>query len=457
MLKTLVVFALMHQSVLWASTACDINFKTQPIWSVQKAVQQNVVDTDSQIVIFSASDEMNLIAKFDLNFRPDFALVVIPTRDEKSLLALVPKRRGSPSLLGQQVVQWQLLDVNPKEVSSVIQQNKDGALKIKVGHKTVKTKLVISSPVQIIPTSWNSLIAYLKANPLVTEVKANNSIKILQMLFGKVWIQMIGSKGQFNALDSSKAVLEEKSLIVPGKEKVLHVVGKIFSAELEISSESPFTGQLSSGKYFVVARLSSSLKNFSERNEKGELEPNSLALALLLFKSKDQLEVPGMLFVQDSLVPVVNTNLKQFQLTNNPAFGFKPKSIREFFEQGVTIVGVALSSFLNPRDSGRGIQANYRSTLGAASSGVILADGAKIFGPRFVSVQAIENEFALKASEDGENWVVIGRMNQVDELNLDSHELTFPHGLSGTIDPQTLKPQGSNQGLKGILLPVKTE
>jgi hypothetical protein len=63
------------------------------------------------------------------------------------------------------------------------------------------------------------------------------------------------------------------------------------------------------------------------------------------------------------------------------------------------------------------------------------------------------NEFALKSSEDGQSWSSLGLMKSVTWLGANTDELTFPHGLSGGTDPQTLRPSESAAGVGGVLVP----
>lgn len=445
-------------------------------------------DTTMQPVFLTRSDMSRMLTTFSLNLRSDFQLVILKTQQEQTLLALVAKNNSPQSnvenqLLNQQVMQWQLLPLAPENILRVENQTGDGALRIIIksqnflGFDTtrrLKTKILVARKLNIEPTSFNELVQYLKNNPR-NENSARRSLAsdLLRLLFGRAWVQIFGPRLQLNALNDSRALLDAERVIVPNKVKHLHVVGQIFTAEFNISADSPYSGHLAPGKYFALGRLSSSMKNLEIENSQGGVEKNSLAMGILLFKTQNQKEAPGLLFVQDSLLPVENPGLTRFQMTNNPGFKFAPTSIREFFEQGFTVLGVGLSSLLNSRDSGRGVQGNYRSTLGAATDNVITANGDVVFAPRFIALQYngtpkpsattyIESlssdpaaHFTVRASEDGTVWSELGSLETIDWMGIDSHELTFPHGLGSTINPQVLYPAASTVGIRGLELPVE--
>ena len=433
-------------------------------------------------VVFSQKDQSQLVKSFDIDLRPDFALVVIKTEDpENSLIGLVPKKAdGSTDYVGQQVVQWQRLDIDPILITGIESLKDNGNLTLTLvdggwfAPSRFKTKIVVSKPLKIHPESFEKLAEKMKLSPKIhmPEDKPTPYRNLIRFLFGKAWVQIFGGNGEYNALRDSQDLLTTRYLIDPYKEKNLHVVGSIFTAELSVNADSPFSGFLSPGRYHILGRLSSGMKNLRTTNEQGQLEPNSLAIGLLLFKTKDQEEEPGLLLLQDSLVPVVNPGLMRYALSNNPGFAFKPTTIREFFEQGFTIAGVALASFLNKIDSGRGLQASFRSNQGAASHGVQLDKGETVHSPRYLAihlkalfnrhrshhVHAIREDsnayFEVQYSENGRDWQKLGRVENINWFGSDSHQLTFPHGLSGGINPNTLIPNSGNAGIKGLQLPI---
>ena len=473
---------------LHAQSLCMDVFAITRLSVLEAIEREQLDDTTMQPVFFTRPDLSRMVTNFPLNLRSEFQLVVLKTRQEQTLLALVAKNNSPQTgtegqLLNQQVMQWQLIPIAPENILRVENQTGDGALRIIIrrrnffGFETtgrLKTKILVARKLNIEPTSFNELVQYLRDNPR-NENSARRSLAsdLLRFLFGRAWVQIFGPRLQLNALQDSRALLDVERVIVPGKVKHLHVVGQIFTAEFNITPGSPYSGHLAPGKYFALGRLSSSMKNLEIENAQGNVEKNSLAMGILLFRTQNQKEQPGILFVQDSLLPVENPGLTQFQLTNNPGFKFSPTSIREFFEQGFTVVGVGLSSLLNSRDSGRGVQGNYRSTLGAATDMVSTANGDVISAPRFIALQYngalkpaantyVESlssdpaaSFTVRTSDDGTHWSDLGHLQNIDWMGIDSHELTFPHGFGSTINPQVLLPAASTVGIRGLELPVE--
>lgn len=441
-------------------------------------------------IVISAEDQVRIVKSFNIPLRSEFNLLVLKVKDpHSSLVALVPKKSdGSKDYVGQQVVQWQKVNISPDLITGLQDLSNDGPLTLELIMKNVlyspsefKTEITIAKPVPIERVSLDDLVDYIKKNPKIhiAEEKPTPFKNILRALFGKIWINIIGKNGEYNALSDSEKLLSTQKVITPGKVKNLHVVGEIFKAELIINQDSPFSGFLAPGKYYLLGRLSSGMKNLQMRNSKnGEPELNSLAIGALLFRTNNEKEEPGLLLLQDSLVPVNNPGLSEYQLSNNPGFAFKPTSIREFLEQGATIAGVAIASFLNKIDSARGLQANFRSNQSAASHHVHLNKGEIVHAPRYLSIQLhadrnrMKNHhvdsvradskayFQISYSDDGHynwnwDWKSLGRIENIEWLGIDSHELTFPHGLSGAIHPNTLIPSSSVAGIKGLQLPTQ--
>jgi len=456
------------------------------------ALQQDLLDSSpSALVVVSKLDLRRQVRTWKAPFRSDIDVVLFRhQRDSnKSIVTLVPRRTGSAenAYEGQQVVQWQVLDVPAENIRDLVPSKEEGPLVFRVHEldswgraftRDFKSQLVVVRALEVKPDSFQSLIQKLRMNPLKTSMQSSGAVsQAVKWLLGRKWVDLVGEGGRFNALQASKEVLRERRLFVPQKTKVLHVAGEIFQGQLVIDSQSPYTGTLSPGQYFVIGRLSAAMKSLKVENKESKDEPNSLAMALLIFRSQDKPEVPGLLFVQDSLKPVTNRGLTQLELSNSPHFKFSPTSFREFLEQGVTIAGVALSSFLSPSDSSRALQASYRTALGAAGNGPRLDQGDVVVAPRFVSLQYtgkwipgsethIESlkakansgaQFVFKTSENGRHWIEHGALRNLEWMGFDSHELTFPHGLSGNIDPQTLRVSTSTAGTEGLLLPIKIE
>lgn len=451
-------------------------------------------DTLSEAVYFSKADQAQIVDVFSIDFRPDFSVVLLKTADQKSMVALIPKKKSHPNdFVGQQVMQWQKIDIAYDQIEGITQPQKRGAIylnlknfpELATANARIQTKLIVAKPITIEPTSFATLLTQVKNNPKI-HLKEDrpspykNVFKFLfaktheglARVFGKKWVDISGPRGEYNALKSSREILDTQKTFIPQKQKVLHVIGEVFSAEFVVSEGIPYSGFLRPGRYFTVGRLSSSMKNMEMLNDRGEPEANSLAMGLLLFKTRDQQEVPGALFFQDSLLPTINPGLKDYRMSNNPGFAYRPKNLREALEQGFTIAGVGLASALSKLDSGRGIQGNFRSNLNAASHSVDFQDGATVWSPRFLSIELLaktnlqkthhidsirgdaDAKFIIQASEDGKSWIRLGQIEKLDWMGIDSHELTFPHGLSGTIDPLSLKPAGSSVGIKGLQLPT---
>lgn len=457
--------------------------------SFEKAVlHEELQDITTTNVFLGHQDVLGVASVFKLNLRPDFLLAVHRTSDGRSILSLVAKKRGTnlsqrQQLVGQQVVQWQKLDIVPEDILGIVDHGVEGRVKILINKKSrfgfkykteLKTQIVLARPLNVNPTSYDDLMTYLRDNPRnENSNRKKMGSDLLRFLFGRAWVKILGPKADLNSLNDSKKILKTQDVIVKNKVKNLHVVGQIFTGELNISSASPYTGHLSPGRYYVVGRLSSGMKNLDIQGANGDVEKNSLAMGLLVFKSKSDKEQPGLLFVQDSLMPLKNPGLSQYQLTNNPGFKFKPGSIREFLEQGFTVFGVGLASLLNSADSGRSVQGNYRSTLGMATSSVDLSRGEAVVAPRYIALQFngsynpsaktyVESlssdphaQFILRVSDDGQRWADLGSLEQIQWAGIDSHELTFPHGLSGTINPQVLRPANSIVGIRGLELPIE--
>jgi hypothetical protein len=488
-LKALVIFSSVLPLFAFAETDCGGLLNMDPI-SLTAAIHAGLPDVTATPVVLTRSDLGRLVSNFTPNLRPEFEVLIFRSQKEESIVALVPKRQlqNSPGfenlVIDQQVVQWQTLPVEPDHILGLHPQKAEGALSLMVRargfwggetEKRLKTSLIVTNKVNVEKISFADLVHYLRENPHVANSE-NQSIvpEALRTLFGKVWIKIFARGGGLNSFITSKALLEDHRLIVPGKKKLLHISGQIFTAELNIDSSSPFSGKLAPGRYWILGRLSSSMKNLNIQNQKGEIEPNSLAMGLLIFRTPNQAEQPGLLFLQDSLLPVQNPGLTRFQLTNNPGFAFKPVSVREFFEQGATVAGVGLSSFLSARDSGRGVQGNYRSNNGAAANSVNLGQGGMVLTPRFLALQFTgpldpraetysdslqadpKAEFTLRFSNDGRNWSPLGVLGQIQWMGIDSHELSFPHGKAGTIDPESLRASSSTLGIRGLELPVES-
>lgn len=478
-LRTLLVLL-----VFWAlgsSFAASCWESVQTTTSLLEAVQNKKwTDTESSIVALTAQDLKLMRFQSPAPLRPEFEIVIFDSNGF-ALLALVPRKEMT--LENQQVVQWQLTQIPVGDFGPEFlpPQLKKGRLHFKIKKQKwwqnqrtdFKSQILVTPKVVLEKVSYHNLKEYLIQNPLMQQPSGSQSWA--QSLFGKAWIKIWSPKGKLNSLEASTEILEQTRIIVPGKNKFLHVKGEVFTSQMTITEQSPFTGDLKPGSYNIVGRLSASIKDFKIKSENGSLQTNSMAMSLLIFKTQSELETPGLLFLQDSLANIENPGLQDFSLTNNPNFGFKPKTVREFFEQGLTVFGVAFSSFKNSRDSGRGVQGNFRSTLGAASSGVELMKGDFVKGPKFIAIRFQSGSekkdpsdysshaeflksdrshgFELVFSEDGNHWRPFGKLHQFDWLNSDSHELTFPHTLSGTIDPQTLKAAGGLSGSPGLLLP----
>lgn len=489
LITTLTVSLTVLPQNLHAGSTCKDLFPSPRLSVTQAIEREGLADIAMRPVFFTNFDLSRMVTNFPLTLRPDFQLVILRESTGKTILALVAKsdlrsRDGiANQLLNQQVMQWQTIETAPENILRLENQTRDGRLQLIIrktnffGFATtgkVKTQILVARRLNIEPTSFNDLVAYLRSNPR-NENSPRRSIAsdLLRFLFGRAWVKIFGPRLQLNALQDSRALLDVEQLIVSDKVKHLHVVGQIFTAQFNILATSHYSGNLAPGRYFALGRLSSSMKNLDMENAQAQIEKNSLAMGILLFKTENQKEQPGILFVQDSLLPVENPGLTRFQMTNNPGFKFLPTTLREFFEQGFTVAGVGLSSLLNSRDSGRGVQGNYRSTFGAAANLVNPAVGEVALAPRFVALQfngtlapgartypeSLSSDpnatFSVRASDDGANWNALGEMAKIEWQGLDSHELTFPHGLGSTINPQILHPGTSNVGIRGLELPVE--
>jgi hypothetical protein len=432
-------------------------------------------DTDRILVRVTNEDLMQVMRKYPLELRADFVLLILAGHDGKAILGLVPRSQKGvfpENLVGQQVVQWTKLDFPEHEIRAVMKMNEEGFIRIRHHDKIKRTKIFIAQKLSLEKVSFRSLLKEVQLRSVKKNAPRPGS-HLLRLLFGRAHVKLLGSKGEINSLESSEILLRDNSVLKPKKEKILHVHGELFHGELTINQKSPFSGHLAPGKYIVLGRLSSGLKNLDVKDDQGKPQTNSIALGLLVFKTPDVPEVPGLLFLQDSLAPVKNSNLTSWQFTNNPGFAFRPTSIREFFEQGITVAGVGIASFLNQRDSARGVQGNFRGVYGMASNAVNLAAGESALGPRYLAmelkatpkedgrtvVDTIRGDknatFILRSSEDATLWHRIGSMSGLTWMGLDSHELTFPHGLSGTIDPMTLRPSSSVAGIDGLQVPTR--
>lgn len=444
-------------------------------------------DTTSQTIKITPTDYQKVIAHWPASLRPEFEILVLSTNQNQTLLALVHRKNEinnlnfSELIIGQPAVQWQTINIDAKKISGIVVQNSDGPLKIILEYKNLfglnvktmfETNIILAKLIEINKISYNELIKAIFKKPLLNS--SNNSSlssDVMRKLFGQIWIKIISPKGELNSFEASSKLLQNTEIINPNKEKVLHRSGQVFTAELFVDSSSPFSGRLAAGKYFVVGRLSSALKNLNIYDENGNVQSNSLAIGLLLFRTQDQAEQPGILFLQDSLVNIKNPFLKNLQMTNNPRFSFEPNSTREFFEQGATVMGVAFASFLNSRDSGRNVEGNYRSNFGATSEKDSLINNNNIKTPRYIALEFFGNIdqnaktipetlntnvsafFKLRYSDDDTNWINLGTITNIVWQKIDSHELTFPHGFSGAIDPFTLQPMSSGKGPNGLALP----
>jgi hypothetical protein len=441
-----------------------------------------VPDTDEKIVRVDHRDLQAMVKSFRVDVRPEFVLLLMKDIDDKAVIALVPHSRTGKypqNLIGQQAVQWQKLAIHARDVISMDKLLGEGPVELRhnsraalgVTKKKLTSQIFVARRLEINPVSYQSLVEYMRANPLnLPGARSSHFSNLVTLLFGQAHIRIFGKGGGVNAFEASRDLLQDNNFLKPGKTKVMHVHGELFHGELTISANSRYTGHLAPGRYFVLGRLSSGLKNLNILDRRQREQSNSIAIGLLVFRDRKTPEVPGVLFLQDSLAPVHNSRLSDFQFTNNPGFAFKPTSIREFFEQGFTIGGVGIASFFNRRDSARGVQGNFRSTYGMASTGVELSRGAKVLAPRYLSLALAEGQrsggvrvtdtitsgatsFVLHSSEDSRKWSRLGELKSLTWLGFDSHELSFPHGLSGTIDPQTLRPSSSVVGIRGLQIP----
>lgn len=440
--------------------------------------QKKWADTEAALVTITEKEISQTRFRTTSPLRPEFEVLVLDS-NQKALLALIPKNQT-------QVVQWQLTSIPIEDFTHASIKIKKSRLIFKVKKQKwwqkettdFKSQIIITPQLQLEAVTHKSLVDYVKAHPRLQDPNQGSSQwSWLKTLFGKSWTQIFSSKGKLNSLETSTALLEERKLIVPGKEKFLHVNGEVFTSQMTITGTSPFTGSLAPGTYQILGRFSASMKDLKLNSTDNQPETNSLAISLLIFKTQNEKEVPGVLFLQDSLPNIINTGLQNYALTNNPNFAFKPKSLMEFVEQSFAIFGVAFSSFKNSRDSGRGVQGNFRSTLGAAGTNLSPENGDRILGPKFIAIQSTtkldpnlnpqthtdilkqnpNHSFQLVHSNDGKNWEVLGSLHGFDWLNVDSHELTFPHSLSGTIDPNTLRAAGGQAKSTGLILPIAIE
>ena len=482
--SVLLVLALSFSAYAEQSYCGRILSQTLSIQEVTKI--EGAQDTDLTPVVI-ATDDIAFIDKiFPLTSRPDFSVIVFSTEKKKTWIGLVPNPEGKPiakeHFVGQQVSQWQILNFQSYYLTGIVDVEMDGRIQVSrfgfLSDKLVKvnTNLMVAQPHRIETVSFNQLLTLVRQNPKIhiANERPTPYKNLIRYLFGRTWIRIFKKHSiELNAMTDSKKLLNTQQVYDSSKEKSLHVVGELFTAKMQINKDSKYTGSLAPGQYHVLARLSSGMKNLEIREEDGSLRTNSLAIGMLIFKSEDNVETPSILFVQDSLRPIANPAIRNYRLTNNPAFSFRPTSIREFFEAGLTVAGVAFSSFIKKIDSGRGLQANYRSALAATANGVNIQSGELVNTTRFISLElqakvnpmaathteAIREDknakFAIQASDNGMDWQSIGALTEINWLSIDSHSLTFPHGLSGTIDPNTLRPSTSSQGIGGLLLPTE--
>ncbi len=458
----------------WASLDCSSSVQNA-IPLLQAVEIKKWTDTESAVVTLSAKELSQTHMRITAPLRSEFDILIIQS-NQNALLALVPKSKN-------QVVQWQLTDIPIQDfvTESVSLEKSRVVFKIKKQKwwqkdlTKFKSHLVIAPKIQFEAVSFESLVSYLKSNPRLQDPKNPTSQwSWVKSLFGKSWTKIFSPQGKLNALESSIDILEEKKLIVPKKEKFLHVNGEIFTSLMTIVENSPFTGNLAPGHYQILGRFSASMKDLNLKNAQNEAETNSLAISLLIFKTGDLKEIPGVLFLQDSLPNITNVGLQNYALSNNPNFAFRPTNLTELIEQSFAIFGVGFSSLKNSRDSGRGVQGNFRSTLGAA--GVGFENNDMILGPKFIALKSSglnnqnvrgsakthadllkndpNHQFQLITSEDGKNWQQLGALHSFQWLNIDSHELTFPHSTAGTIDPNSLRAAGGLPKSTGLILPT---
>lgn len=475
---------------------CGLFFKNHTYYTVEDLRQNRIEppfdrdwkpkrefsDLDSEPLILKEQDFDRGVKIFISKLRPEFALIAIPFDKSGVLLGIVPRKNLSKGqhitkeqLYDQQVVQWQLWGVKFDNIYELI-ENRHGRVFIVFNERTrfgrrlkFDTSLATAEEQSIMPVAYNEIIAILRH-------QQQETLPLREAFWSKLFpgfyeSQNISISGPhlINGLSASRNLLDAKNVIKRGNHKLIHREGVIFSGMMTVDNRSEYSGDLAPGSYHVIGRLSSGMKDLEYRNEDGSAKTNSMAISLLIFRTEHKKETPGIVMFQDSLLPVFNEHLQSFSMTNHPHFKFKPTNFREALEQGFTIFGVALASFLKKSDSARGLQANTRSLIGAAGNGVDLGKGETIRSPLLTqldfnasTIPTRVNNFEKLMRESDDISFQLSVLNErlesspiaeirVDEIFNDNHQIQFPHGLSGAIGPG-LKAFKSPHGNKGLLI-----
>ena len=443
----------------------------------------------------------------NLKKRPNFVLVYRGLDAQNSFFGIVPKNlqvstsKVIDQLVGQQVVQWEIVRHSIYHITKVDQVEHGSRIKIQyrtgVDHSNPNSgsgegseklsQLYIPEKQEIAPISFDYLVEWANRRPLYykTDCGITDKSYIISKEFDgcrlvKPAIECLAWEGGVLPTLISKRdsvnLLELDRIIVPNKEKFLHVNGTLFYGSMTVDESSPYSGYFAPGEYKIFGRLSSGMRDLNLYKEDGVTpQKNSLGFAFMVFKNSDQEEVPGIFLTQDTLNPSKNHGIQDIAMSNNPSidllkvFDLSNNSLRDIKELLFSGMGVASASLGHGTDSARGLRANYRSSLGMTRMGVDVHSGEQVVSPPFFTVTVAADQFGggsnyIQYFGRSENLTMNinayqgGRSNKIAKihgitwLGTDSHEISFPHTRNGlgAIDPQTLRASFKPESRNGI-------